>query len=98
MQRLQIAQKFYLRQRSKRRRTRIMPGRIRLEPLPVKTLLSILADFVIDFVRPGVDSSAQIRNLAEAMLLEVFDSFHTPRTHLANSNDLLARVQLVQTL
>src|SRR5271167_4594027 len=32
------------------------------------------------------------------MLLEVFNSLHPAWSHLANSNDLLARIQLVQTL
>ncbi len=42
--------------------------------LPCQDGSLILADVVIDLVRPSVDSSAQIRNLAEAVLLKEFDS------------------------
>ena len=45
-----------------------------------------------------MDSSAQIRDLTEAMLLEVFDSLHAAWSHLAESDDLFARIQLIQTL
>jgi len=60
--------------------------------------VSIFADFMVDLIRPGVDSSAQVRDLAEAVLLEVFDRLDTAGAHLADSDDLFALVQLAQPL
>jgi hypothetical protein len=58
MQRLHVAQKFYLRQWGNGCPTRVLARKTKFGLSQVMAL--ILSDFVIDLIGPGVDASAQI--------------------------------------
>src|ERR1700691_5755259 len=60
--------------------------------------LSIFAHLAVDTIRPGVDAAAQIAHFPESILLQQFDCLHAARTHLADGNDFLASVKLVEAL
>jgi hypothetical protein len=45
-----------------------------------------------------VKAAAQVGDLCESLLLKIFDSFDTPRSHLAHGHNLLEGIQFIETL
>ena len=59
---------------------------------------SIFANLTIDAIRPGMDSPTQVADLLESLLPQKLNGLYAAWTHLANSNDVLANIQLFEAL